>query len=122
MLVELGHLHLFHFRHRVEDIVENTEPERTSFLGAGSSVNVSFSIIDPLSLLLCNQNFSDLFILTLQPDESDWDDLGGDLYEIPEVLPVQPSYAVPDVPPTNKADEDSKLKALIETPSLDWQQ
>ncbi|KAK9927599.1 hypothetical protein M0R45_024776 [Rubus argutus] len=79
--------------HRVEDVVE-TEPERTSFLGAGSSVN---------------------------PDESDWDDLGGDFYEIPEVMPVQPSYAAPDVPPTNKADEDSKLKALIETPSLDWQ-
>ncbi|XP_004299417.1 PREDICTED: E3 ubiquitin-protein ligase RBBP6-like isoform X2 [Fragaria vesca subsp. vesca] len=79
--------------HRVEDVIENTEPEKTSFLGAGSSVN----------------------------PEPDWDDLGGDLYEIPEVMPVQPSYAVPDIPPTNKADEDSKLKALIDTPVLDWQ-
>lgn len=67
--------------------------------------------------------FSDsVFILALQPDESDWDDLGGDLYEIPEVLPVQTSYQAPDVQPTNKADEDSKIKALIDTPALDWQQ
>ncbi|XP_050376169.1 E3 ubiquitin ligase PARAQUAT TOLERANCE 3-like isoform X2 [Argentina anserina] len=79
--------------HRVEDMVENTEPERTSFLGVNSSVN----------------------------PEPDWDDLGGDLYDIPEVFPVQQSYAAPDIPPTNKADEDSKLKALIDTPVLDWQ-
>lgn len=35
----------------MEDVIENTEPEKTSFLGAGSSVNVSFSILEPLSLL-----------------------------------------------------------------------
>ncbi|ONI06527.1 hypothetical protein PRUPE_5G066400 [Prunus persica] len=82
---------------KVEDKVEYTEPERTSFLTADSSA-------------------------MKYPDESDWDDLGGDLYEIPEVLPVQTSYQAPDVQPTNKADEDSKIKALIDTPALDWQQ
>lgn len=52
----------------------------------------------------------------------EWDDLGGDLYEIPEVIPVQSSNPIPEAAaPTSKADEDSKIKALIETPALDWQ-
>jgi len=29
---------------------------------------------------------------------------------------------IPDAPLTSKADEDSKIKALIDTPALDWQQ
>ncbi|PRQ49311.1 putative transcription factor C2H2 family [Rosa chinensis] len=33
-----------------------------------------------------------------------------------------PRLSVPDIPPSNKADEDTKLKALIDTPVLDWQQ
>ncbi|KAJ7944730.1 DWNN domain, A CCHC-type zinc finger protein [Quillaja saponaria] len=55
------------------------------------------------------------------PEESEWDEFGNDLYAIPEVLPVQPSNPLPDAPPTNKEDEDSKIKALIDTPALDWQ-
>ncbi|XP_065857817.1 E3 ubiquitin ligase PARAQUAT TOLERANCE 3-like [Euphorbia lathyris] len=54
-------------------------------------------------------------------DETEWDEFGNDLYAIPEVAPVQFSSGVTDAPPTNKADEDSKIKALIDTPALDWQ-
>jgi len=43
------------------------------------------------------------------------------LYSIPDVLPVQSSNPPPDVAPTNKADEDDRIKALIDTPALDWQ-
>ncbi|PON43170.1 zinc finger protein [Parasponia andersonii] len=81
---------------KVEDKVEEPEPERTSFPVADASV-------------------------MKYPDDSEWDDLGGDLYEIPEVVPVQPSNVLPEAPPTNKVDEDSKIKALIDTPALDWQ-
>ncbi|EXC02116.1 E3 ubiquitin-protein ligase RBBP6 [Morus notabilis] len=81
---------------KVEEKVESTEPERTSFPVADSSI-------------------------MKYPDDSEWDDLGGDLYEIPEAVPVQSSNVIPEAPPTNKADEDSKIKAFIETPALDWQ-
>ncbi|EEF31732.1 E3 ubiquitin ligase PQT3-like isoform X2 [Ricinus communis] len=54
-------------------------------------------------------------------EDNEWDEFGNDLYAIPEVTPVQPSNVLPDAPPTNKADEDSKIKALIDTPALDWQ-
>ncbi|XP_059440781.1 E3 ubiquitin ligase PQT3-like isoform X2 [Corylus avellana] len=55
------------------------------------------------------------------PDDSEWDEFGNDLYAIPEVLPVQSSNPILEAPPTNAADEDSKIKALIDTPALDWQ-
>ncbi|KAI5654325.1 hypothetical protein M9H77_31512 [Catharanthus roseus] len=55
------------------------------------------------------------------PDDSEWDEFGNDLYAIPESLSVQSTNAVPDGPPSSKIDEDSKIKALIETPALDWQ-
>ncbi|KAJ4968229.1 hypothetical protein NE237_014930 [Protea cynaroides] len=59
--------------------------------------------------------------VTRFPEESEWDEFGNDLYAIPEVLPVQYSNPVQDAPPSNRADEDSKIKALIDTPALDWQ-
>ncbi|XP_042515150.1 E3 ubiquitin ligase PQT3-like [Macadamia integrifolia] len=61
-------------------------------------------------------------LVTRFPEESDWDEFGSDLYSIPEVLPVQSRNSVQDAPPQDKADEDSKIKALIDTPALDWQQ
>lgn len=64
---------------------------------------------------------NNVFNLTLQPEDSEWDEFGNDLYAIPEVLPVQSNNPVPEALPTNKADEDSKIKALIDTPALDWQ-
>ncbi|KAM1584444.1 hypothetical protein ACFX1Z_037422 [Malus domestica] len=81
---------------KMEDKVEYTEPERTSFLAAESSA-------------------------TKYPGDPDWDDYGDDLYEIPEVMTVQTSYQAPDAQPTDKADEDSKIKALIDAPALAWQ-
>ncbi|XP_043693282.1 E3 ubiquitin ligase PARAQUAT TOLERANCE 3-like [Telopea speciosissima] len=60
--------------------------------------------------------------VTRFPEESEWDEFGSDLYAIPEMLPVQSRNAVQDAPPQDKADEDSKIKALVGTPALDWQQ
>ncbi|KAK3005433.1 hypothetical protein RJ639_017111 [Escallonia herrerae] len=74
-----------------EPIVEekSTEPTRNSFLGADPSVST-------------------------YPDDSEWDEFGNDLYAIPEVQPIQSTSLVQDAPPPSKADEDSKIKALIE--------
>ncbi|TYH59275.1 hypothetical protein ES332_D08G212200v1 [Gossypium tomentosum] len=54
-------------------------------------------------------------------EDTEWDEFGNDLYSIPETLPVQSSNPVHNAPPSNKADEDNKIKALIDTPALDWQ-
>jgi len=60
--------------------------------------------------------------LLLQPEESDWDEFGNDLYAIPELIPTQLSNnpGVKNVSLSSKIDEDNKIKALIETPALDW--
>lgn len=57
----------------------------------------------------------------LQQEDSEWDEFGNDLYAIPEVLPVQSSSQATEVASTSKTDEENKLKALINTPALDWQ-
>ncbi|PSS11545.1 DWNN domain protein [Actinidia chinensis var. chinensis] len=76
---------------------DDVQPAKSGFLGADSS----------------SMNY---------PDDSEWDEFGNDLYAIPEVLPVhQASNPIQDIPPPSKADEDSKIKALIDTPALDWQ-
>ncbi|KAK6947556.1 DWNN domain [Dillenia turbinata] len=56
-----------------------------------------------------------------ETEDTEWDEFGNDLYAIPEVMPVQPPNPILDAPPPSKADEDSKIKALIDTPALDWQ-
>ncbi|KAL9405922.1 hypothetical protein Peur_002894 [Populus x canadensis] len=81
---------------KLETKVEDTLPEKGSFTGADSSA----------------MNFT---------EDSEWDEFGNDLYSIPDVLPVQSNNPPPDVVPTNKADEDDRIKALIDTPALDWQ-
>ncbi|KAK6778764.1 hypothetical protein RDI58_025482 [Solanum bulbocastanum] len=58
---------------------------------------------------------------TKYPEDLEWDEFGNDLYAIPEALPVQSSNQVQDAPPPSKVDEESKIKALIDTPALDWQ-
>lgn len=81
---------------KVENKVDETQPTNSNFVGADSSA-------------------------MKYPDDSEWDEFGNDLYAIPEVVPVQSSNPVLDAPPPSKADEDSKIKALIDTPALDWQ-
>ncbi|KAL8064565.1 hypothetical protein ABFX02_01G098600 [Erythranthe guttata] len=54
-------------------------------------------------------------------EELDWDEFGNDLYAIPEAVHVQSSIPVQDAPPVSREDEESKIKALIDTPALDWQ-
>uniref|UniRef100_A0A1D1Z2T2 E3 ubiquitin-protein ligase RBBP6 n=1 Tax=Anthurium amnicola TaxID=1678845 RepID=A0A1D1Z2T2_9ARAE len=55
------------------------------------------------------------------PEESEWDEFGNDLYDIPEALPVQASGPVVNIPPPNKVDEENKIKAFVDTTALDWQ-
>ncbi|KAK9274657.1 hypothetical protein L1049_021908 [Liquidambar formosana] len=81
---------------KVEIMPEDPQPAKSSFTGA-----------DPSAMRY--------------PEDSEWDEFGNDLYAIPEVLPVQSSNLIQDAPAPNKADEDSKIKALIDTPALDWQ-
>ncbi|GMI76392.1 hypothetical protein like AT5G47430 [Hibiscus trionum] len=81
---------------KVENQTENAQPEKINFLDAESSA-------------------------PKYPEDTEWDEFGNDLYSIPDTLPVQSSNPVHNAPPTNKADEDNKIKALIDTPALDWQ-
>ncbi|GMI95661.1 hypothetical protein like AT5G47430 [Hibiscus trionum] len=81
---------------KVENQTENAQPEKINFLDVEPSV-------------------------PKYPEDTEWDEFGNDLYSIPETLPVQSSNPVHNAPPTNKADEDNKIKALIDTPALDWQ-
>ncbi|GJM84622.1 hypothetical protein PR202_ga00309 [Eleusine coracana subsp. coracana] len=56
------------------------------------------------------------------PDESEWDDeFGNDLY-VSDSVPSQPASLAVDVDSENKVDEDSKIKALIDTAALDYSQ
>ncbi|KAI4364838.1 hypothetical protein MLD38_020877 [Melastoma candidum] len=54
-------------------------------------------------------------------EDSEYDEFGSELYSIPETLPIVSTNTAPDFAPTNKADEENKIKALINTPALDWQ-
>ncbi|CAK7356347.1 unnamed protein product [Dovyalis caffra] len=81
---------------KLENKVEDTLPDKSSFTGADSSA----------------MNYT---------EDNEWDEFGNDLYSIPDVLPAQSNNPPPDVAPTNKADEDDRIKALIDTPALDWQ-
>ncbi|KAG6473078.1 hypothetical protein ZIOFF_066985 [Zingiber officinale] len=53
-------------------------------------------------------------------EEYEWDEFGNDLYAIPEQNHSQISIPVVEVPTANNVDEESKIKALIDTPALDW--
>uniref|UniRef100_A0A6N2KDR3 DWNN domain-containing protein n=2 Tax=Salix TaxID=40685 RepID=A0A6N2KDR3_SALVM len=81
---------------KLETKVEDTHPEKGSFTGVDSSA-------------------------MKYTEDNEWDEFGNDLYSIPDVLPAQSNNPPHDVVPTNKADEDDRIKALIDTPALDWQ-
>ncbi|PIA31749.1 hypothetical protein AQUCO_04900203v1 [Aquilegia coerulea] len=55
------------------------------------------------------------------PNETEWDVFGNDLYAIPEVMPIQSNNMVQDNSTCDKADEDNKIKALIDSSAFDWQ-
>ncbi|CAA0823126.1 DWNN domain- a CCHC-type zinc finger [Striga hermonthica] len=58
---------------------------------------------------------------TNNAEDFEWDEFGNDLYAMPETVPVQSNIPVQDAAPVSKDDEESKIKALIDTPALDWQ-
>ncbi|KAF9605601.1 hypothetical protein IFM89_017944 [Coptis chinensis] len=56
------------------------------------------------------------------PEETEGDDFGDDLYTTPDIPPVQSNKMVLDTLSSDKADEDSKIKALVDSSAaLDWQ-
>ncbi|XP_042463221.1 E3 ubiquitin ligase PQT3-like isoform X3 [Zingiber officinale] len=76
--------------------------------------------LPPPASLLVGDSSINKYIGVLQPEEYEWDEFGNDLYAIPETNHSQTSNFVVNVPPGNKVDEESKIKALIDTPALDW--
>lgn len=119
-------------RPKVELVVEDTQPQKSSFQAADSSVMIYVSFfpmvfpLDYINLFYAEDLISFSFMLYCltwtQNEDTEWDKFGNDLYAIPEAPSVQSSFPLPDAQPANKADEDSKIKALIDTPALDWQQ
>ena len=119
--------------------VEEVMPTASAFLGDSSMKYVRLTISCWLSLYLAKVGhwkcirvfiylleiayiyFEELIfnILKLQPEESEWDDeFGNELY-VSDSVPSQPAcQAVDDS--ENKVDEDSKIKALIDTSALDY--
>lgn len=83
---------------KMENSIEDDQPPKSNFTAADTSV------------------LKDL-------GASEWDDeFGNDLYAtIPEVTPGQSGNPTQDAAPPSKADEDSKIKALVENSVLDWQ-
>jgi E3 ubiquitin-protein ligase RBBP6 len=58
-------------------------------------------------------------VLKLQPEESEWDDEFGNSLYVSDSIPSQPvSQAVHAS--ENQVDEDSKIKALIDTAAVDY--
>ena len=56
----------------------------------------------------------------MQPDDLEWDEFGNDLYSLPEVpQAIQTTHSQPVF--TNKVDEESKIKALVDSTALEWQ-
>ena len=57
----------------------------------------------------------------MQPDDLEWDEFGNDLYSLPEVpQAIQTTNSQPVF--TNKANKDIKIKALIDSTTLEWHQ
>ncbi|XP_052171740.1 E3 ubiquitin ligase PQT3-like isoform X2 [Diospyros lotus] len=54
------------------------------------------------------------------PEDTEWDEFGNDLYAIPEVQPSLSSKLIRDASPPRKVEKDSKIKALVDTPALNW--
>ncbi|XP_076942624.1 E3 ubiquitin ligase PQT3-like [Bidens hawaiensis] len=90
-------------------LAEQTEPKGVVELASAQQAKSNFS---GAGASVTNNYF----------DGSEYDEFGSDLYEIPEVVPVMSNNQVNEAPAPSKADEDSKIQALIDTPALDWQQ
>ncbi|KAH6771752.1 hypothetical protein C2S51_010156 [Perilla frutescens var. frutescens] len=54
-------------------------------------------------------------------EDLEWDEFGNDLYAMPETIPVPSSIPIQNATFVSKEDEESKIKALIDTSALDWQ-
>ncbi|CAN6923033.1 unnamed protein product, partial [Brassica oleracea] len=79
---------------RVEEKVENVQTEMNNHIAADASAA-----------------------------EDEFDEFGNDFYSVPAATAVNYSNPGPDPAPADeKVDEETKLKALIDTPALDWQQ
>ena len=57
----------------------------------------------------------------MQPNDSEWDEFGNDLYSLPEVPQAIQTTNSQSVF-TNKANKDSNIKALVDSTALEWHQ
>lgn len=55
----------------------------------------------------------------MQSEESEWDDEFGNALYVSDLVPSQPASQAVDAS-ENEVDEDSKIKALIDTAALDY--
>ncbi|VAI59458.1 unnamed protein product [Triticum turgidum subsp. durum] len=62
------------------------------------------------------------YVLKLQPEESEWDDEFGNSLYVSDSVPSQPASQAIDASSENQIDEDSKIKALIDTVAVDYSQ
>ena len=114
-----------------ENVVE-VAPVASGFLGDSSMKYVRMTTYMPYSWrnqpLELHQDFRPTRIVSgelifdiskMQPEESEWDDeFGNELY-VSDSLISQPASQAVDAS-ENKVDEDSKIKALIDTSALDY--
>jgi hypothetical protein len=103
----------------------NAEPEKSSLPATVAStmidVSLAFVIVPWIRSSYGNLTFASnimhssnsVFHLTLQPEDSEWNDFWNDVNG--------PSNPTVETSPTNIADEESKIKPLIDTPALDCQ-
>jgi len=57
----------------------------------------------------------------MHPNDLEWDEFGNDLYSLPEVPQAIQTTNSQSVF-TNKANKDSKIKALVDSTALEWHQ
>ncbi|XP_054810175.1 E3 ubiquitin ligase PQT3-like isoform X2 [Prosopis cineraria] len=110
-------------KRKVQNTVAETEAKTIGVSAVDTSSMKSESIFfcNCISFTNISAAFLRKFCVCLQFEDSEWDDYGDELHAFPRELPIQSSNLIPEVSQTtNKADEDSKIKALINTPQLNW--
>ncbi|KAK8955370.1 hypothetical protein KSP40_PGU000555 [Platanthera guangdongensis] len=111
-------------------VSETVQPEGTSEGPAPTAVVVldastARMIVSPIDVLAIDDDDVQMLFsprVISQPEESEWHEFGNDLYSIPEVHLAQLIAPIVDVSPVDRVDEDSKIKALVDTPAFDWNQ
>lgn len=60
------------------------------------------------------------FQYILQYEQPDFGDFGDDIYTTIEAASEMPKDPLPNIVTTDKTEEERKIKALVDTPAIDW--